>query len=136
MTTTTDQIDITAMLAAHALCGQLIEDMPDGIEFASWEIIPGYVGGECLITGWNSAKRVLTVLANQFGLAYIEEPKTSFVQVKATGEIDGVKVSLWAHIGRPWVEQDAAGHSCSNCDGVDPESCAFNGTEPNGGEPR
>lgn len=106
MNDTATKTDTEAMLDAHALCGRLIEDMPDGVVFSSWEIMPGYVGGEYSAEdSRNSAKRGLAMLANRFGLVYAEEPKSSLVHVNASGEIDGVQVQLWAHIGRPRAGQ-------------------------------
>lgn len=100
--TTTIETNTDAMLAAHALCGQLIENMPDDFVFTSWEIMPGYVGGAySTLDSTHSAKRGLAILANQFGLVYAEETKPHLVSVTAAGEIDGVQVQLWAHIGVP-----------------------------------
>jgi hypothetical protein len=99
-----------AMLAAHKLCGELIEDMPDGVVFSSWEIMPGYVGGQySTMDSSSGAKRGLAMLANHFGLVYCEDLKNGFVQVNAVGETQsaggGIEVHLWAHVSLPNADQ-------------------------------
>ncbi len=101
MNDTTEQTDTSAMLAAHAVCGRLIENMPDGVVFTSWEVMENYVGGQYSTdASTNGAKRALAVLAHEFDLVYSEDPKGSFVQVNAAGEFGGVQVRLWAHVPR------------------------------------
>lgn len=95
-----------AMLAAHRLCGELIEDMPDGVVFSSWEIMPGYVGGQYSTTDSSSGVKCgLAMLANHFGLVYCEDLKSSLVQVNAVGELGGVQVQLWAHVNQVRADQ-------------------------------
>lgn len=105
---TTIETGTDAMLAAHALCGHLIEEMPDDVVFTSWEIAENFVGGQYSTeTSLNGAKRALVMLAHEFDLVYSEESRATHVLVNATGEIDGVQVQLWAHVGRPRVDQVA-----------------------------
>jgi len=103
-----------AMLAAHELCGELIKDMPDGVVFTSWEIMPGYVGGQYSTTDSSTgAKRGLAMLANHFGLVYSEDLKSSLVQVNAIGETHnaagGIEIHLWAHVSLTPADQTPAG---------------------------
>lgn len=91
-----------AMLAVHELCGRLINELPPGALICSWELMEGYLGGQySTMASWNGAKRGLALLANTFGLTYDEETLKGIVRVDASGEIDGIKVQLWAHLDMP-----------------------------------
>lgn len=100
-----DGLDLRRMQTRTALrlCAQLIAALPSGIDILSWEVAPGYLGGQVDSSDWSFAGAGWRIekVASALGLAPERKRRPSLDTFSAAGEIDGIQVHIWTHLEHP-----------------------------------
>jgi hypothetical protein len=97
-------LEPSAMLRAHEVCGALMERIPEDVHIYQWRITDRLVAGQYSGRGGDDQTRAdIRAVAERLGMTYREVPGASFIVVEAVAEGDGLEVRIWSHV-RPAPE--------------------------------
>ena len=82
----------------YALCAVLMDELNDDTLVRSWEIAPGYVGGQFdPDTGPHTTRYLMGEIARILNLTYSDDDRGTFAVVQAMGRRDSIQIQIWAH---------------------------------------
>ena len=97
----------TSLRHAYWTLGELMNNMPDDVQIFAWNIDHTNainaqrrqaLGDETD----DEIRAAIRKLADHFGIGYDERRCETYVNARATGEIDGVQVTIWDHVERAY----------------------------------